>query len=137
MQISSGPTPWGSLPTPYDEMGGDAGVRGLAEAFYDVVEETSPVLRAMLPETTAESRIKLYEFLSGWSGGPPLYWERRGHPALRMRHAPFTIGCFEAEEWVRCLEEATRRLHFAPDLAGFLVGELGRAALQLQNVRPT
>jgi hemoglobin len=108
-------------------------VRGLAWAFYDVVEQTSPVLRAMLPRDTTVSREKLYEFLSGWMGGPPLYWERRGHPALRMRHAPFAIDEFAAAEWVRCMREALERQSVEGDLRGFLERELGRVAVQLRN----
>ena len=134
MQI--GPTgrhPWGDAESPYRGLGGDEGVRALAGAFYDIVEETSPVLRAMLPRTTDVSRQKLYEFLSGWTGGPPLYWERRGHPALRMRHAPFAIDEHAAAEWTRCLKDALDRLGVSGDLRSFLVRELGRAATQLRN----
>ena len=125
--------PWGDAATPYDEMGGEERVRALAEAFYDVIDEESPVLRAMLPRDTTGSRQKLFEFLSGWMGGPPLYWERRGHPRLRMRHAPFEIGADEAREWGRCMETAVDRLGVAGALRSFLVAELSRAALQLQN----
>ncbi|HSK07659.1 MAG TPA: globin [Acidimicrobiia bacterium] len=92
--------PWGDAATPYHELGGDDAVRALVEAFYDLIEAESPVLRAMLPSNTATSRQKLYEFLSGWLGGPPLYMERRGHPRLRLRHMPFDIGSFEASEWM-------------------------------------
>lgn len=134
-----GPTPegrnsWGDAESPFAGLGGDEGVRALAWAFYDVVEETSPVLRAMLPANTTVSRQKLYEFLSGWTGGPPLYWERRGHPALRMRHAPFPIDRHAAEEWTRCLSEALERLGIDGDLGRFLRRELGRTADQLQNI---
>jgi len=125
--------PWGESETPYEELGGDPEVRRLVERFYDIVEETSPVLTAMLPADTRVSRQKLYEFLSGWMGGPPLYWERRGHPALRMRHAPFTIDRFAAEEWARCMAEAITDTVSEPALAGFLSTELGTVALQLQN----
>jgi hemoglobin len=136
--VQIGPTPagrhpWGDADTPFEELGGDARVRGLAWAFYDVVEQTSPVLRAMLPRDTTVSREKLYEFLSGWMGGPPLYWERRGHPALRMRHAPFAIDEFAAAEWVRCMREALERQSVEGDLRGFLERELGRVAVQLRN----
>ncbi len=125
--------PWGDASTPYEEIGGEERVRALAEAFYDVIEDESPVLRAMLPRDTTGSRQKLFEFLSGWMGGPPLYWERRGHPRLRMRHAPFAIGAGEAMEWARCMEVAIDRLGLAGDLRSFLATELTRAALQLQN----
>lgn len=136
MEIGSKPTdrhPWGDAETPYLAVGGDDGVKALAWAFYDVVEETSPTLTAMLPRDTAVSRQKLYEFLSGWMGGPPLYWERRGHPALRMRHSPFPIDRTAAEEWTRCLGEALDRVGIDGDLREFLHRELGRTADQLRN----
>ncbi|MDX1448766.1 MAG: hemoglobin-like protein, partial [Acidimicrobiia bacterium] len=125
--------PWGDAKTPFEALGGDAGVKRLAWAFYDVVEETSPVLTAMLPADTTESRQKLYEFLSGWAGGPPLYWERRGHPALRMRHAPFPIDRHAADEWARCMETALERAGVGGDALRFFSTELGRVARQLQN----
>ncbi len=125
--------PWGDAPSPYLQIGGATGVRDLVDAFYDLIESESPVLRAMLPDDTSESRDKLLEFLSGWMGGPPLYWERRGHPALRMRHSPFDIGPYEAEEWTRCMSAAAEGLALPGQLSRFLVGELGRAALQLRN----
>ncbi|MEX2654478.1 MAG: hemoglobin-like protein [Acidimicrobiia bacterium] len=136
MEIGSQPVgahPWGDAETPYLALGGDGGVKALAWAFYDVVEETSPVLVDMLPKDTEVSRQKLYEFLSGWTGGPALYWERRGHPALRMRHAPFLIDSHAAEEWARCLGEALDRIDVEGELAAFLRRELGRAARELQN----
>ncbi|HSJ29140.1 MAG TPA: group II truncated hemoglobin [Acidimicrobiia bacterium] len=136
MQIGPTPAgrhPWGDAATPFEELGGDDRVQRLAWSFYDVVEETSPVLRAMLPRDTTVSREKLYEFLSGWMGGPPLYWERRGHPALRMRHAPFAIDQFAADEWVRCMREALTRQSVEGDVRIFLERELGRVAQQLRN----
>jgi hemoglobin len=138
MEIGSQPDarhPWGDEDTPFEAIGGDAGVRALAWTFYDVVDESSPTLRAMLPRETTVSRQKLYEFLSGWTGGPPLYWERRGHPALRMRHAPFPIDEHAADEWTRCLSMAMDRLGVAVDLRAFLARELGRAAHQLRNLQ--
>lgn len=94
------------------------------------------MLRAMLPRDTGVSRQKLYEFLSGWSGGPPLYWERRGHPALRMRHAPFPIDADAAAEWVRCMEAAMDRCEVDGELRGFLSAEFGRMADHLRNQDP-
>lgn len=136
MQIGPAPAgrhPWGDAATPYEGLGGDDGVKALAWAFYDEVEATSPVLTAMLPSDTTVSRQKLYEFLSGWAGGPPLYWERRGHPALRMRHAPFPIDSHAAAEWARCMDVALERSGVTGDLQNFLSRELGRVAHQLQN----
>ena len=89
--------PWGEAATPYEEIGGEDGVRRLVETFYDRVDAESPTLRAMLPRDDTGSRQKLFEFLSGWIGGPQLYIERRGHPKMRLRHLPFAIGIAEAE----------------------------------------
>ena len=125
--------PWGDAPTVYEEMGGDEAVRRLVEAFYDEVEATSPVLRVMLPADTTISRQKLYEFLSGWTGGPPLYWDRRGHPALGMRHARFAIDSAAAEEWSRCMRTAVERCGLGEPLASWLASELGRVATMLRN----
>lgn len=127
------PQPWGSETTPYEEMGGESRVRELADAFYAVVDETAPVLRAMLPKDLSVSAQKLFEFLSGWMGGPGLYWERHGHPRLRMRHAPFAIDQQAADEWSRCMDEALVRVGVEDPLRTFLSSELGKAAQGLQN----
>lgn len=126
--------PWGTAPTPYEEIGGDVMVRRLAEAFYAAVEQDSPTIRAMLPANTRVSRQKLYEFLTGWMGGPPLYWERRGHPALRMRHAPFAIDAATAEEWAACMRRALNDCGIPEPARGWLGDELGRVAKMLRNV---
>ena len=98
--------PWGAAETPYEELGGADAVRRVVDDFYDRIDAESPSLRAMLPRDDTTSREKLFEFLSGWLGGPRLYEEKRGHPRLRMRHLPFDIGRPEADEWMRCMEAA-------------------------------
>ncbi len=75
----NGPVP--ADDTPYSALGGDAGVRRLVDAFYglmDVVPEYH-CIRKLHPRDLAGSREKLYLFLSGWLGGPPLYVEKFGH----------------------------------------------------------
>ena len=125
--------PWGDAETPYAAMGGDATVRQLSEAFYDIIERDSPVLLAMLPVDTTGSRRKLYEFLSGWTGGPALYWEKHGHPRLRMRHARFPIDQTAADEWSRCMNEAIAQLEIGDQVSAFLSEQLGNAAQSLLN----
>jgi hemoglobin len=135
-QIGPRPTqryPWGAKATPYEEIGGDQRVRSLVEKFYDIVEAESPVLTAMLPSDTSGSRQKLYEFLSGWMGGPQLYFERRGHPRLRLRHMPFPIDTHAAEEWTRCMRQALSAVEAPLDLALYLERELGNTARGLRN----
>lgn len=129
----SGSKPWGDAETPFIEIGGDGTVEAISEAFYDIIERESPVLRAMLPEDTSESRRKLYQFLSGWTGGPPLYWEEHGHPRLRLRHAPFPIDEGAAEEWARVMRDAIDSVEMPEQAAGFLKHQLSSAALTLIN----
>lgn len=125
--------PWGAAPTPFEEIGGDETVRAIAEAFYDIIEAESPTLRAMLPEDTSGSRQKLYQFLSGWMGGPPLYWEAHGHPRLRLRHVPFPIGEAAALEWARCMRQAIGSVEMGEQAAAFLGQQLSTAASTLIN----
>jgi len=94
--------------THYDQIGGDAGVRALVDRFYDLMD-TAPeatAVRALHAKNLKASREKLYLFMSGWLGGPPLYVEAYGHPRLRMRHFPFAIGARERDEWLWCMETA-------------------------------
>ncbi len=130
---SSTAHPWGNADTPYVELGGESEVRILVETFYDIVEAESPVLHAMLPANTSNSRVKLFDFLSGWLGGPQLYIEKRGHPRLRMRHFPFKIGDDEAAEWMRCMEKSMDSLGVEGRLRSFLVEKLNESALHLRN----
>lgn len=118
---------------PYDAIGGEAGVRGLVDRFYDAIAATSPVLREMHPEDDRESRDKLFEFLSGWLGGPQLYVAKRGHPRLRMRHAPFPIDQEGVEEWLRCMESAIDGGAIGEPLRGFLMERFTHTAHFMRN----
>lgn len=131
---SDNPFPWGAAASPYDELGGEERVRALAESFYAVIDAESPVLRAMLPKDLSISSQKLFEFLSGWMGGPGLYWERHGHPRLRMRHVRFPIDDRAANEWSRCMDAALDRIGAADAVKKFLSEELGNAAQSLRNL---
>ncbi len=125
--------PWGEGATPYAALGGDTEVRRLTELFYDRIDATAPKLRAMLPKDDSVSRDKLYEFLSGWLGGPPLYVEKRGHPMLRMRHMPFAIGHSEAVEWLRCMGEALDEMEVTGPLRSYLDSQFRRSAQWMEN----
>jgi hemoglobin len=125
--------PWGDQETPYLAVGGEEGVRSLVETFYDIIEAESPELRAMLPVRTTGSREKLYEYLSGWLGGPPLYEAKRGHPQLRRRHLPFPIGVPQAEEWMRCMRKALDQTETTGPIRLFLEEKLEPLALHMVN----
>ncbi|QDF77018.1 MULTISPECIES: group II truncated hemoglobin [Shewanella] len=92
----------------YDRIGGEKVIRALAKQFYHQMQtnpETQSLL-AMHSAPIAESEQKLFEFLSGWLGGPQLYHQRHGHPALRARHMPFSIDEAMRDQWLLCMERA-------------------------------
>jgi len=95
-------------PTPFDWIGGEDKVRALVERFYDLMElqPQYAALRAIHGSDLASAREKLFLFLCGWLGGPQHYIERHGHPRLRMRHMPFSIGIRERDQWVACMDQA-------------------------------
>jgi hemoglobin len=90
----------------YDAVGGAETFHRLIAAFYRGVA-ADPELRALYPEEDlgpAEVRFRM--FLEQYWGGPRTYSEQRGHPRLRMRHAPFHVGPFQRDAWLRCMHTA-------------------------------
>ena len=105
-------------PTPYELIGGDAAVRELVDRFYDLMDLEAGYagIRSLHPPTLDVSRDKLYWFLSGWLGGPPIYAEKIGHPMLRARHQPFPIGVAERDQWLKCMSQAMDDVGVDPEL---------------------
>lgn len=99
----------------YEAVGGDSGVRSLVNRFYDLMdsEPEFELLRKLHPADLTESREKLYMFLSGWLGGPPLYVQKHGHPRLRARHLPFSIGERERDQWLNCMKRALSEIEMS------------------------
>lgn len=104
---------------PFERVGGEAGVRALVDRFYDLMEldPAFAELRALHPSSLAGSRDKLFWFLCGWLGGPQHYTDRFGHPMLRARHLPFSIGIKERDQWLACMQQAMAELQVEPALA--------------------
>jgi hemoglobin len=125
--------PFGPEHTPFQAIGGESEVRRLVDAFYDRVATDSPVMKEMHPADLTESREKLYEFLVGWMGGPPLYMQKRGHPRLRMRHAPFPIDDEAVSEWLRCMEGAMDDVGVEGELRAFLTQRFTHTAHFMKN----
>jgi hemoglobin len=103
----------------FDALGGEPGVRRLVDRFYDLMdlEPGFRGIRALHPTTLDGSRDKLHWFLCGWTGGPPLYIERFGHPRLRARHLPYPIGIAERDQWLACMRQAMAEAGVDPALA--------------------
>lgn len=104
--------------TPFEWMGGESKVRQLVDRFYDLMdlEPQYELLRAVHGRTLDDARDKLFWFLCGWLGGPSYFEERFGHPRLRMRHMPFSIGIAERDQWLACMDQAMSEVGVDPAL---------------------
>jgi hemoglobin len=117
----------------FEAMGGEPAFRKLVEEFYAGVA-ADPVLRPLYPEEDlgpATERLTL--FLMQYWGGPNTYSAQRGHPRLRMRHAPFRVGPAERDAWLHHMRRAVDSLGLAPDLHATLWSYLERAAYFMVN----
>jgi len=117
----------------YEAVGGEETFRRLVHRFYAGVAG-DPELRALYPEedlSGAEERLRM--FLIQYWGGPRTYSEQRGHPRLRMRHVPFSIGPRERDAWLRHMRDAVDELELPEQLAAMLWKYLFTAAQTLVN----
>jgi len=99
----------------YDEIGGEPTITAIVHRFYEGVAEDA-YLRALYPEEDlgpAEERFTL--FLCQYWGGPSTYSERRGHPRLRMRHAPFAVTPTAKEHWLRAFRAGLDSVGLTPE----------------------
>ena len=103
----------------YQAFGGADGIRTLTDRFYDLMElePQYQALRQMHGEDMTLIREKLYEFFSGWLGGPQLFVEKYGHPQLRSRHMPFAVNVQVRNEWIACFAQAMSELDIDKALA--------------------
>ncbi len=125
--------------TIFEQIGGEDVVRRLVNRFYDLMD-TQPEatgIRGLHPESLADSREKLFMFLVGWMGGPPLYTSRYGHPRLRARHLPFPIGESERDQWLWCMNRALAEVVDNGLLRGQLSLSFGQLAEFMRNNQET
>lgn len=124
-----------AAPTPFDLLGGEPAVRQLVDRFYDLMdlEPAFTALRALHPEALEGSRDKLHWFLCGWLGGPQLYVEKFGHPRLRARHLPYSIGIAERDQWMACMTQAMRESHIDEAMAARLAESFFGTADWMRN----
>ena len=121
--------------TPYERLGGEAGVRELVDRFYDLMDqlESARHIRSLHAKSLKASREKLFLFLSGWLGGPDLYVQKYGHPRLRARHLPFSIGQQERDEWMLCMRGAMDEMGLEDDLKSQLDAAFWKTADFMRN----
>lgn len=117
----------------YAAVGGHETFRALVDGFYRGVAD-DPVLRQMYPEDDlGPAAARLTAFLEQYWGGPTTYSQERGHPRLRMRHAPFRVDRDARDRWLRHMRAALDELDLAPLHRAQLWDYLERAAHSLLN----
>ena len=125
--------PQGRADTFYAAVGGEETFRRLVDAFYAGVAE-DPLLRSLYPEDDlgpAADRLRM--FLVQYWGGPTTYSQQRGHPRLRMRHAPFAINSAARDAWLTHMREAVDSLNLPEPHRTALWDYLERAAYFMVN----
>jgi hemoglobin len=90
-------------------------------------------IRAYHAKDLTEAREKLFMFLTGWTGGPQLYIECYGHPRLRQRHMPFSIGESERDQWMYCMIKAMHTLKLEEKVMQKLAQQLYGVADFMRN----
>jgi hemoglobin len=121
--------------TLYEAIGGDATVRALTRRFYELMDSLPEAARcrAIHPPDLSGSEEKLYEYLTGWLGGPPIYVEKRGHPMLRRRHFIAEIGPAERDEWLLCFTRALEETVSHQKLREIILEPITRLAFHMRN----
>jgi hemoglobin len=121
--------------TLYDQVGGQPLFERLVDAFYAALM-TDEAVRAMYPDDLTDSKRHLVLFLVQYWGGPATYMQERGHPRLRMRHAPFRITKGARDSWIAAMSTALAsvRTELSDDQFAQLSTYFNFTANQLRNV---
>ena len=124
-----------SQETPYQRIGGEAGLRCLVQRFYQLMDELPEAygIRKLHPADLSSSEQKLFEFFSGWLGGPPLFEQKHGPVFLRRRHLPFAIAGTERDQWLMCMRLALDEVVADVELRGRLFEALAGLADHMRN----
>jgi hemoglobin len=125
--------------TPYELIGGETALRSLVDRFYfymDILPEAQGI-RAMHAPSLATAKDKLFKFFSGWLGGPNLFIEEFGHPMLRARHFPFSIGESERDQWMLCMNKALEEISMDSRLRVNIRNALQHLATHMINQEAT
>ena len=117
----------------YDAVGGRPWFDALVDRFFAGVA-TDPIVRRLYPDDLTDSKVNTAGFIAQYWGGPMSeYSEVRGHPRLRMRHAPFAIGQAERDAWLGHMVEAVRAGELRPDIEARMLEYFEAASAHLIN----
>jgi len=121
--------------SPYELIGGAAAVRRIVDRFYDIMDSdpAAAAIRAMHARDLTPMRDRLFEFLSGWLGGPPLYFQRPDHKCIVSAHRPYAIGEAERDQWMMCMRRAMEDCNVDAEIRSLLDKPLHRMAEAFRN----
>lgn len=119
----------------FEIVGGQAAVDRIVDGFYDRMDTLpeAATIRALHAADLSPMRALLKRYLAEWLGGPPLYSQEKGHPRLRMRHLPFSIGVPERDAWMLCMRGAVEEVIPSQPVREALLSELFKTADWMRN----
>src|SRR5690606_27897354 len=125
--------------TPYEILGGEPVVRRIAHLFYEHMERSAPEVAALhrldeAGEVHPEARENFARFLVFWLGGPQDYLHLRGHPRLRMRHAPFPIAAKMRDGWLLAMKLALDEVGVHGEVRAYLDARFATVAEAMRNL---
>ncbi len=120
---------------PYELLGGEEGVRTLCRTFYRIMDEEPRArdIRVMHKPDLAPMEDKLFDYLSTWLGGPPIYREKTGGMCITAPHRPYAIGEKERDQWLMCMGRALEEMGASREVKDMLKNPLFRVADMLRN----
>ena len=119
----------------FDRIGGAVAIDRLVEAFYGYMDSLpeAKTIRDMHHGDLGSVKIVLKRYLSEWTGGPKLYSPEKGHPRLRQRHMPFSIGNADRDAWLLCMRKALGETIADPEARAELDGNMTKLADWMRN----
>ena len=123
------------MTTPYERIGGEAGVRAFTRRVYALMDSLpeAAACRAIHAASLEISERKLFEYLSGWLGGPPLFTDKYGPPMLRARHLRVAIATPEIDGWLACFRQAWAETVTDRELDALIRPQIEKLALHMRN----
>jgi hemoglobin len=119
----------------FDVLGGADAIERIVDLFYERMDRLpeAATVRAMYPADLTQSRTVLKKYLTEWLGGPALYSSERGHPRLRARHLPFSIGVPERDAWMLCMRGALEEVVTSEPVREVLLEHISGVADWMRN----
>ena len=123
-----------SQQTPF-QMLGEQGIRDMVSAFYDIMDSLPEAadIRKMHKADLTPMKDKLSDYLIGWMGGPPLYYEKHGTVCMTEPHEPYAIGPEERDQWLLCMDKALEQINASDEVKEMLKIPMFRVADAVRN----